>query len=131
MLNHNHKVDTFSLLIRQLNNKIGAFIVIIFASLPVEFIQVFMNISLSPEFERLIEKKLKSGMYNSASEVVRAGLRLLQEQEELRGIRLSELKHEIQLGLNEIEEGKIVDGEQVFKELRRRNQKLLNKKTRK
>ena len=39
-----------------------------------------MNVSLSAELERLIEQKVKSGMYNSASEVIRAGLRLLQER---------------------------------------------------
>ena len=54
-----------------------------------------MNVSLSPELEQLIEAKVKSGMYNSASEVIRAGLRLLQEQDELRQIRLHELKREV------------------------------------
>ncbi len=83
-----------------------------------------MNISLSSEFERLIEQKVKSGMYNSASEVVRAGLRLLQEQEEFRNLRFTELKHEIQRGLDDIEQGRIIDGEEVFEELIKRNQKF-------
>ena len=38
-----------------------------------------MNVSLTPEFETFVDEKLKSGSYSSASEVVRAGLRLLQE----------------------------------------------------
>jgi len=41
-----------------------------------------MNISLSPPLETYINKKVESGLYNSASEVVREALRRLQEQEE-------------------------------------------------
>ena len=57
-----------------------------------------MNISITPELEELIDKKVKTGMYNSASEVVREGLRLLKEQDELKELRLKELKKEIQKG---------------------------------
>jgi putative addiction module antidote protein, CC2985 family len=90
-----------------------------------------MNVSLSPELEQLIEAKVKSGMYNSASEVIRAGLRLLQEQDELRQIRLRELKREVQKGLDEIERGEVVDGDEVFKELRERNLKIKKAKAKK
>jgi putative addiction module CopG family antidote len=41
-----------------------------------------LNVSLSLELEQLIEQKVKGGMYNSASEVIGAGLRLQQEQQE-------------------------------------------------
>jgi antitoxin ParD1/3/4 len=57
-----------------------------------------MNISITPELEALIDKKLKTGMYNSASEVVREGLRLLKEHDEIKELRLRELKKEIQKG---------------------------------
>jgi antitoxin ParD1/3/4 len=87
-----------------------------------------MNVSLSPELEKLIEEKVKSGMYNSASEVIRAGLRLLQEQDELRAIRLRELKAGIRKGVDQIERGEVVDGDRVFKELRERNQKARKSK---
>ncbi len=40
-----------------------------------------MNISLTPELEKFIESKVKSGFYSSASEVVREGLRLLSDKE--------------------------------------------------
>jgi putative addiction module CopG family antidote len=40
-----------------------------------------MKISLSPDVERLIVEKLKSGQYQSADEVVREGLELLRERE--------------------------------------------------
>jgi antitoxin ParD1/3/4 len=90
-----------------------------------------MNVSLSPELEHLVEEKVKSGMYNSASEVIRAGLRLLQEQDELRQIRLRELKREVQQGLDEIERGEVVDGDEVFQELRERNLKVKQAKAKK
>ena len=90
-----------------------------------------MNVSLSPELEQLIEAKVKSGMYNSASEVIRAGLRLLQEQDELRQIRLHELKREVREGLDEIERGEVVDGAEVFQELADRNLKFRKAKAKK
>jgi len=37
-----------------------------------------MNVSLTPEFEAFVGEKVKSVTYTTASEVVRAGLRLLQ-----------------------------------------------------
>jgi antitoxin ParD1/3/4 len=39
------------------------------------------NVSLTPELEALIDSKVASGHYRSASEVVRAALRLLDERE--------------------------------------------------
>jgi len=46
-----------------------------------------MKVTLSPEFERLVNDKLQSGEYRSADEVVQAALRLFQKHEEARGIR--------------------------------------------
>ena len=40
-----------------------------------------MNVSLSVPLEKYIAKKVESGNYNSASEVIREGLRSLQEKE--------------------------------------------------
>ena len=40
------------------------------------------NVSLTPELERFARESVEGGRYNSVSEVVRAGLRLLQEAEE-------------------------------------------------
>lgn len=59
-----------------------------------------MNVNLTPELENLINEKVTSGLYNSASEVVRDALRLLREQDELRRIRQDELRKEVRRGIN-------------------------------
>ena len=59
-----------------------------------------MNISLNPHFEELVKGKVESGLYNSASEVMREALRLLEERDRLRDLRLEELRREIQKGIN-------------------------------
>ena len=64
-----------------------------------------MNVSLTPELERLVNKKVQSGMYSSASEVVREALRLLKEQGELRQRRLEDLRKEIGIGLEQLNRG--------------------------
>jgi antitoxin ParD1/3/4 len=68
-----------------------------------------MNISITPELEELIEKKVKTGMYNSASEVVREGLRLLKERDELKELRLKELKRELKKGYDSAANGNVAE----------------------
>lgn len=46
-----------------------------------------MNVSLTPEFDRFVQKEIESGRFASASEVIRAGLRLLSDQEQERESR--------------------------------------------
>jgi antitoxin ParD1/3/4 len=58
-----------------------------------------MNVSLTPELEKFVHDKVASGLYLSASEVVRDGLRLLAEQDQLREIKLEALRQEIRKGL--------------------------------
>ena len=79
-----------------------------------------MNVSLTPELEDLVNSKVKSGMYHSASEVIRAGLRLLREQDELRALRLQELRREIARGVEQADRGELLDGEQVLAGLHQR-----------
>jgi len=59
-----------------------------------------MNVSLTPELEQYVQEKVSSGLYYSASEVIREGLRLLREREQLHQIRLQELRQDIQAGLD-------------------------------
>ena len=64
-----------------------------------------MNVSLTPELEQLIHQKVKSGRYLSASEVVREALRLLQEQDQLRELKLDELRKFVAVGIEQADRG--------------------------
>ncbi len=59
-----------------------------------------MNISLTPQLEELVKRKVDSGLYVSASEVLREALRLLEARDRLNAIRLEELRAEIKKGLD-------------------------------
>jgi putative addiction module CopG family antidote len=59
-----------------------------------------MNISLTPQLEELVKNKVNSGLYGSASEVMREALRLLEERDRLRTMRMEELKTEIKKGID-------------------------------
>jgi antitoxin ParD1/3/4 len=59
-----------------------------------------VNISLTKELEQLVNDKVKSGRYLSASEVIREALRLLEERDHLRQLRLEDLRKEIRRGLD-------------------------------
>jgi antitoxin ParD1/3/4 len=59
-----------------------------------------MNVNLTPQLEALVRQKVESGLYGSASEVVREALRLLEEQDRLRAARLEQLRQEVRAGLD-------------------------------
>jgi antitoxin ParD1/3/4 len=66
-----------------------------------------MNVSLTPELEEFVSEKVASGMYQTASEVVREALRLLRERDQLQQQRLEELRREIAIGLDQAAQGKV------------------------
>jgi len=68
-------------------------------------IGVIMNITLGSEFESRIAKKVKSGLYTSASEVIRESLRLLFEKDLIREKQIKMLQEKISLGFSQIESG--------------------------
>lgn len=76
-----------------------------------------MNVHLTPELERLVQKKVRSGRYNSASEVIREALRLMEQKDELRAIQIKELRTRIDRGLGEAERGEVADGEVFMQRL--------------
>ena len=59
-----------------------------------------MNVNLTPQLEELVRAKVNSGMYTSASEVVREALRLMDEQDRLRQVKLDDLRREVRRGLD-------------------------------
>lgn len=64
-----------------------------------------MNVSLTPELERLVDAKVKSGLYQTASEVVREALRLLNTRDE----QLERLRTNVQAGFEQIDRGKATE----------------------
>lgn len=64
-----------------------------------------MNVSLTPELEQFVQTKVESGRYNSASEVVREALRLLEEHEKVRAAQVAEFNQELLRRLNSLDRG--------------------------
>jgi len=83
-----------------------------------------MNVSLTPELEKFVTNEVGSGLYQTASEVVRAGLRRLKEERETRAARLpatlDELETQLVQAVGSLESGRGVNGETVFRRLRKR-----------
>ncbi|MEO8202761.1 MAG: type II toxin-antitoxin system ParD family antitoxin [Betaproteobacteria bacterium] len=59
-----------------------------------------MNVNLTPQLEELVRAKVASGLYSSASEVVREALRLLEEQDRTKEAKLDQLRGDIRQGLD-------------------------------
>ena len=82
-----------------------------------------MNVALTPELESMIRRKLASGMYKNAAEVVREGLRLLVEEDQWK----AEVRRKIREGVKQARAGRVVHGERavedVIRGLRRRRGK--------
>ncbi len=66
-----------------------------------------MNVSLTPELEQLIHRKVETGLYLSASEVVREALRLLEQRDKLQEMKFDELRKEIQIGIDQADRGEV------------------------
>lgn len=75
-----------------------------------------MNVSLTPELEKFVDRKVESGLYNNASEVVREGLRLLKEHDEIR----VKWREQIERGWLQAQRGEVVDGPNAMAEIRER-----------
>lgn len=65
-----------------------------------------MNVSLTPQLEQFVKQKVSDGMYNSVSEVMREALRLLEEQDVLKQMKLEALRRDIQMGVDELDSGR-------------------------
>lgn len=79
-----------------------------------------LTVSLTPELEEFVSSRVDSGKFVSASEVVREGLRLLEDREARREAELDRLRRDVRVGLDQARAGELVDGEEVFEELERR-----------
>jgi antitoxin ParD1/3/4 len=70
--------------------------------------------ALGGHFETLINELVKGGRYNNASEVVREGLRLLEDREKLRQIKIEEVRRSIEISR---QSGVLLSEGEVFRPL--------------
>jgi antitoxin ParD1/3/4 len=71
-----------------------------------------MNLEITPELDDMVQNILRTGGYESESEVLHQALSLLRQRDELR--------QEIKKGIAEIDRGEHIEGEDVFQELEAR-----------
>jgi len=83
-----------------------------------------MNVSLTDELEKFVDGKVESGLYNNASEVVREGLRLLKEHDEVR----QKMREQIEAGWLDYTAGRLVDGPKSMAEGRTRLKNMAKKR---
>jgi antitoxin ParD1/3/4 len=80
-----------------------------------------MNVHLGSVLDEFVADLLKTGYYQTQSEVLREGLRLLKEREEVKQMRMAELRREITAGAEQADRGQFVDGREAFARIRRRS----------
>ncbi len=85
-----------------------------------------MNVSLTPELEQLIHKKVETGLYLSASEVVPEALRRLKERDRLQAMKVEDLRREIQIGIDQADRGEVapLDVKGTFAKVRSRRRNV-------
>lgn len=81
-----------------------------------------MNVSLTDELEKFVSAKVESGRYNSASEVVREALRLLEEHDHARAVQLAGFNQELSRRLNTLDRGQHVSPADSRARLKRKSE---------
>ena len=80
-----------------------------------------MNVSLTPELDKFVAGKVESGRYNSASEVVREALRLLEEHDRARGAQIAAFNQELGARLASLDRGERAEPGMVRKRLEQKS----------
>ena len=84
-----------------------------------------MNVSLTPDLEKFVSAKVNTGRYNSASEVVREALRLLEENDRVRAQQLKEFNQELGNRLAALDGGEKVNPEVTRARLQNKSRQRL------
>ncbi len=74
-----------------------------------------MSVSLTHELKKYVREKVDSGKFESASEVIRHGLRTMQEQEQRERLYWSSVRKQVKEARNAIQAGDVVDGPAFMK----------------
>jgi antitoxin ParD1/3/4 len=80
-----------------------------------------MNVSLTPELDKFVAGKVESGRYNSASEVVREALRLLEEHDRARSAQIAVFNQELGARLASLDRGERVEPGAVRRRLEQKS----------
>lgn len=67
------------------------------------------NVVLTKHHEAIIDRLVKSGRYQNASEVMREGLRLIEQREAHEAAKLEALREASRVGFGDLDEGRFVD----------------------
>ena len=79
-----------------------------------------MNISLNRELEEFVQRKVESGRYSSATEVIRAGFRLLEREDDFSDTWLATIRARVEEGIEQAERGELGDGEEAVARVKKR-----------
>ncbi|MFW9257193.1 ribbon-helix-helix domain-containing protein [Nostoc sp. CALU 546] len=77
-----------------------------------------MQIVLPPEVEALVQRQITTGKYQNAIAVILAGVKLLEQQEDIYQGRLQDLQQEARIGWEASERGEVVDGSAAMDQIR-------------
>ncbi|HEX4797173.1 MAG TPA: type II toxin-antitoxin system ParD family antitoxin [Humisphaera sp.] len=80
-------------------------------------VRTSMNVSLTPQLAKFVERRVATGRYHTASEVVREGLRLLETQERDQDEAFKSLKAKLAHAAAQAERGELVDPDQVLRKI--------------
>lgn len=77
-----------------------------------------MQIVLPPEVEDLVQRQLASGKYQTALEVILAGVKLLEQQEDIYQGRLQELQQKARIGWEAVQRDQLLNGTTAMAQIR-------------
>lgn len=77
-----------------------------------------MQIVLPPELEQIIQRQIAAGKYQSALDVITAGIHLLEQRDDLYQGRLPELQEDAQVGWDAAQRGELVEGPIAIAQIR-------------
>ena len=67
------------------------------------------NVNLPPHFKKFVEANVRDGRFGNVSEVVRAGLRLLEHEQTLRQLKIQRLRESARAGIDDVAAGRFTD----------------------
>lgn len=87
-----------------------------------------MNVSLTPELEQYVQNKVSSGLYTSASEVIREALRLMHVHDDIQAQAIGQLNQTIAVGLSQLKSGQKVSAAESYQRGKKKIQTVNKRK---